>query len=368
MSAPAIVHVMGWHSQQYGSFERFLVALAGRCAKRGAKTHLVFTAPPASAAFAEDVPAELHVVPSPSHPADPRFAVSLGRLLRRVAASHLHVHFGTDAYHAVATATLMRVPARYATKHIVPGSPRRLVVRARHRWLAARVKMLFAVSQEVAGALVALGVPADKVELCYLGVDPAAYRSDGALRSQVRRELGVPDGSRVILTTSHLRPGKGVELLPAVTAELLSAGEDVTVLAAGDGPLRAQLEAGANEPETRGRLRLLGVRQDIPRLLAAADLFLFPSSGAEGLGLGPLEALAAGVPVVASEVSDLGTLLAGAALLVPPGDEGALSSACRRLLGDSGLADSLRSRGLELVSSRLNVERAAEQHVRHYLS
>jgi glycosyltransferase involved in cell wall biosynthesis len=367
---PAIVHVMGWRSQQYGSFERFLVALAARCAERGARTHLVFPGSPASAAFGKDVTAELHVVPSPRHPADPRFAMALGTLLRRVGATHLHAHSGggADAYHAVATATALRVSARYGTKHIIPGSPSSYLVRARHRWLAARVRTVFAVSYEVGEALVVLGVPAGKVELCYLGVDPAAYRGNEAKRSQVRRELGVPDGSRVILTTSHLRPGKGVELLPAVTAELLEAGEDVIVLAAGDGPLLERLETQADVPGIAGRLRLLGVREDIPRLLAGADLFLFPSSGPEGLGLGPLEALAAGVPVVATEVSDLRTLLAGAAVLVPPGDAGALAAGCRRLLGDATLASSLRNRGLELVSGRLNVARAAEQHVRHYLS
>jgi glycosyltransferase involved in cell wall biosynthesis len=366
VNAPVIVHVMGWHSQQHGSFERFLVALASRCAERGARTHLVFPSPPASREFADDVSADLHAVASPASPWDPRFALELGRLLRRVGATHVHAHFGLDAYHAVAAAVLQRVPARYATKHITPGSARSYVVRARHRWLAARVCTLFAVSREVEVALLGLGVPADKVEVCYLGVEPAAYRHGDALRADVRRELGVPDGSQMILTTSHLRPGKGIDLLPGLAAELVTAGEDVSVLVAGDGPLRAELE-GQGSRSAGGRLRLIGVRQDVPRLLAGADLFVFPSSGAEGLPLGPLEALAAGVPVVATRVSDLGSLLAGSALLVEPGDAAALAAACRRLLNDTTFADSLRTRGLELVSGRLNVARAAEQHVQRYL-
>jgi glycosyltransferase involved in cell wall biosynthesis len=357
---------MGWRSQQYGSFERFLVALASRCAERGARTHLVFPSWPASPEFTREVTAEIHTVPSPARLWDPRFALELARLLRRVGPTHLHAHFGVDAYHALATAASLGVPRRFATKHIVPGSKRSHLVRTRHRWLGARVRTFFAVSEQVREALVGLGVPADKVEVCYLGVDPAAYGRDDAVRTAARRELGVRDGSHVILSTSHLRAGKGVELLPALTARLAKAGEDVTVLVAGDGPLRAELDAQALD--SAGRLRLIGVRQDIPRLLAAADLFVFPSSGAEGLPLGPLEALAAGVPVVSTTVSDLGSLLAGAALLTTPGDGGALADACLRILADPSLADSLRAHGLELVSGRLNVARAAERHVDRYLA
>ena len=154
--------------------------------------------------------------------------------------------------------------------------------------------------------------------------------------------------------------------LPGLAAALAKAGEDVTVVVAGDGPLRAELEAQAKE-SAPGRLRLLGVRQDIPRLLASADLFVFLPDGAEGLGLGPFEALAAGVPVVSTTVSDLGSL--------PPGPGVAHRARGRRRARGRLQAPPQRrgpcqlppARGLELVSGRLNVARAAERHVQHYL-
>ncbi len=356
----AIVHVMGWPSRQYGSFERFLVALSERCAGHGARTHLVFPAPPASAAFAADVRAELHTLPSARHPADPRFAVRLARLLRAVGATHLHAHFGTDAYHALALPLGVR---RYATKHIVPGTSRLTLAGTRHRWMAARVERLFAVSHAVADALAALGVPRAKLEVCYLGIDPDAYRPDPDARGAVRHELGLRDDAAIVISTSHLRPGKGVEVLPDLAAEL--AGRDVTVLAVGGGPLAAELERATRE---RGvPLRLLGVRQDVPRLLAAADVAVFPSTAAEGLPLGPLEALAAGVPLVAASVSDLPRLLPGAARLVPPGDRPAVLRECRRLLDDDGLRAELARRGPELVRRRLSVGSAVDVHLRRYL-
>jgi glycosyltransferase involved in cell wall biosynthesis len=361
----AVVHVMGWPSQQYGSFERFLVMLAARCAQRGARTHLVFPEPPVSDAFLRDVAGEVHVIPSPSHPADPRFAVRVARLMRDVGGTHLHAHFGIDAYHALAVAQGAR---RFATKHITPGSSRRTLARTRHRWLAARVERLFAVSSAVAERLLTLGVPRGKVEVCHLGVDLAAYRPQLRARAEVRRELSLPEEAPIVLSASHLRPGKGAEVLPDLAAELGGhGGDDVTVLVAGGGPLAPDLQRaalGGGVPP--GHLRLLGVREDIPRLLAAADVFVFPSTGVEGLPLGPLEALASGIPVVAAAVSDFPQLLAGAALLVPPGDPVALIGACRRLLRDAKLREELSRRGRALVRERLSVVAAADLHVARY--
>ena len=95
---PAVVQVMGWRSQQYGSFERFLVAVARGCADAGLASHFVFPSRPPSEAFLADAGAELHCVQSPRPPADPRFALDVRRIVRRVGASHLHAHFGLDAY------------------------------------------------------------------------------------------------------------------------------------------------------------------------------------------------------------------------------------------------------------------------------
>jgi glycosyltransferase involved in cell wall biosynthesis len=354
------VQVMGWPSQQYGSFERFLVELARDCARHDVQTHLVFPGSPASTEFAADVPATIHTIPSPRAAVDPRFAGRLARLMRRVGATHVHAHFGADGYHALAVGTGRR---RFATKHITPGRSRLTLSGARHRWIAARVERYFAVSRSVADDLIALGVPPTTVEVSYVGIDPERYRPDPSARAAVREELGVPADLPIVLSTSHLRPGKGVEALPVLAARL-----DAVVVAAGDGALATQLESDGRAlgvpPE---RLRLLGRRLDVPRLLAAADVLVFPSDGAEGMGLGPMEALACGVPVVATEVSDLRPLIGGAALLVPRGDLDALAAACARLLGDRGLRAELGARGQAIVRERFSVHTAVEQHVAHYL-
>jgi glycosyltransferase involved in cell wall biosynthesis len=363
---PSIVHVMGWRSQQYGSFERFLVAVSRACAAAGARTHLVFPEPPAAGAFVRDVEATFHEVPLARHPADPRALRGLAGVMRRTGATHVHAHFGLDAYLALAVARASGVGRRFTTKHATPGTSRLTLAPARHRWLARQVEVFFAVSDRAREDLIALGAPPEKVVVSYLGVDVDAYRPDPGRRDAARAALGLGADERVVLSTSHLRPGKGVELLPQLARELAADPGAATVLCAGDGPLRGDLERSA---EVRaGRLRLLGVRQDVPDLLAAADAFVFPTTGAEGLPLGPIEALASGTPVVATSVSDLATLAADAALVVPPGDAHALVEACRRLLADRALAGELGARGRALVTARLDVGAAARLHVERYLA
>ncbi|HYO77286.1 MAG TPA: glycosyltransferase family 4 protein, partial [Thermoanaerobaculia bacterium] len=230
----------------------------------------------------------------------------------------------------------------------------------RHRWLAAQAEVFFAVSDRVAKDLISLGVPNDKVVRVYLGVDTNAYRPDPAVRAATRQKLGRTAEQKMVLCASHLREGKGVELLPALARAL----GNVPVLCAGDGVLRPRLEAEAANTS----LRILGLRQDIPELLAAADVFIFPTTGNEGLGLGPIEAMAAGLPIVASAVSDLPNIAGDAMRFVPPGDLDALVNATRTLLTNDAEARELGARARKAAVERFSVDVAVEAHLQRYLA
>ncbi|MHB8492877.1 MAG: glycosyltransferase, partial [Solirubrobacteraceae bacterium] len=295
-----IVQVMGWRSQQYGSFERFLVALTRACAERGIETDLVFQSEPPSKGFREDVAARIHVVPAAAQIGDPRHLARMLRLIGALRPQVMHAHFGYDAYNALLAARLLGVPRRFTTMHIHPHGPAWKLQGPRQRWLDRQVEVYFAVSHYVADQLEHYGVRRSHIEVCHLGVDPSTYRPDDALRTRTRRQLGVGADELLVLSTSHLRPGKGADLLPALGARLRARFPRVRLMLAGDGPLR---ESIAQEAERLGldqqAFRLLGVREDVPGLLAAADLFLFPTQTTEGMGLGVLEALASEAPVVA---------------------------------------------------------------------
>jgi glycosyltransferase involved in cell wall biosynthesis len=359
---------MGWHSQQFGSFERLLVELARRSADGGLETHFVFQSSPSSRQFVDDAPASFHVVPPALGPIDPRFMSRLARIVRPLAPSHLHAHHGVDLYNALAVARGLGVPRRFATKHSTPGSSTLTLANARHRWIARQIETYFTVSRSVERHLLEAGIPAAKLRVCYLGVDVDRYRPDPAARAGTREELGLAADQRVVLSTSHLRPGKGAELLPSLAAALRDDPGRTTVIAAGDGPLRGALaERARSLGLTDSDLQLLGLRNDVPRLLAAADVFVFPTTAREGMPLGALEALSAGTPVVATRVSDLGELLADCALLIEPGDEAALLAACRRALSEPRLAQRLGTAGRALAREQLTVGDAADGYAQVYL-
>jgi glycosyltransferase involved in cell wall biosynthesis len=167
---------------------------------------------------------------------------------------------------------------------------------------------------------------AAKLERVIVGIEPAS--PDSGARSSVRAELELGETTTVCLFAGSLEPRKEPLLAARAVLEARSSGADVALLVAGDGPLRAELEALAGET-----VRTLGFRDDLGRLMAASDLFVMPSTR-EGLPLALLEAMGHGlVPVVAREPGSV-EAIGDAGVSVPAGDVGALANAFAELARD----------------------------------
>jgi glycosyltransferase involved in cell wall biosynthesis len=150
----------------------------------------------------------------------------------------------------------------------------------------------------------------------------------------------------VVLCAARLAAPKRLDLLLDAWPET----GDALLLVAGDGPDRAALEARARP--LGERVRFLGTRRDVGRLLRAADLLVLPSDR-EGLPMTVLEAMAAGVPVVASDVGGL-SALGDAVELVAPGSAAAVAAGVRRVLGDAERRAALLARSGTLVQTRFS--------------
>jgi glycosyltransferase involved in cell wall biosynthesis len=135
----------------------------------------------------------------------------------------------------------------------------------------------------------------------------------------------------------------------------------------GDGPDRAEVEAAVRSLGLADRVELAGSRADVPDLLAAADLFVL-SSRSEGAPFSILEAMAAGLPVVASEVGGVAELVAHGetGLLVPAGDPAPLADALRTLLVDPGLRSRLGAAGRARARERFDLRALRGAHVELY--
>jgi glycosyltransferase involved in cell wall biosynthesis len=180
-----------------------------------------------------------------------------------------------------------------------------------------------------------VGVPAAKVQTIHYGLDrlPAAWGRNPP--------DDVPDGSRVLLAVSRLTQQKGVDVAIRALPELPA---DSVFVVLGEGPERAGLERLARDLGVDGRVFLPGRVPDVAAWLERAQVFVHPARW-EGFGLGVLEAMLAGLPVVASKVSSLPELVADGetGLLVSPDDPEALAQGIaaaleRPDLGSAGIA------------------------------
>ncbi len=190
-------------------------------------------------------------------------------------------------------------PVRLAFKHTVFPLRSKL----KYRWLCERV---LCVSQAARQTVVDGGMEGSRVEVLYGGIRPP--KVDPSARSDVRAELGLADSTLLVLTVGNLLECKGhAELVEAVAA--LPAALDATFFIAGEGAMRAALEARVQELGLGARLRLLGFRRDATRLIQAADLIIHPSH-LEGLSLVLIEAQMLYRPVVATAVGGAAEVLA----------------------------------------------------------
>ncbi len=207
-----------------------------------------------------------------------------------------------------------------------------------HRWALRRADERVAISSFVEGTLLASGHDPAHTHVALNGIDPSRW-TPRAGRAEVRRELGIPDAAPVVLTACRLFPEKGagelIRALPVVTRR----HPDVHLLIAGREVVRgyaAELADLATVLDVRGNVTFLGHRPDVPRLMAAADLFAMPSLD-EPFGLVYVEAMAMELPVVALESGGaLEIVTSGVTgLLSAPGDLPGLAANISALLADA---------------------------------
>lgn len=167
----------------------------------------------------------------------------------------------------------------------------------------------------------------------------------------------------IVLCVANLRPEKGHRYLLEAVARLKASGRTCTLLLAGDGMMRAELEAMA--ARTGQDVRFLGQRRDIRALLAVADVVVLPSLS-EGLSNALLEAMAAGRAIVATDVGGNAEAVGEAGLLVPVGDVAALAEGMERVLADATLRRRLGSAAADRARSEFSIETMVDRHVQLY--
>lgn len=178
-----------------------------------------------------------------------------------------------------------------------------------------------------------LGIPRERIDVLRNGVDAARFdaTSDGT-REHIRRQLGFDNAAFVVGVVGSLVPVKRHDLLIDALAQAVRTGLDMRLLVVGDGPRRQALLQHAAFAGVGSRMCVAGWRDDVPAMLTAMDAYVC-SSDSEGMNNAVLEALAAGLPVVVTDVGDNATVVRDQTdgAVVPPGSAAALARALSNL-------------------------------------
>ncbi|MFO1010057.1 MAG: glycosyltransferase [Planctomycetota bacterium] len=219
-------------------------------------------------------------------------------------------------------------------------------------------------------------IPTERLVRIYYGLDPAPFeraRAAGPVeRAATRAELGVPADSVVFTCVARFAPQKAhADLLRGFAAARAAApGRDLRLVLVGDDPFgdgRRRAESVARELDLGASVLFAGIRRDVPRVLAASDVFVMTSLW-EGLGLVFLEAMATELPVLATRVSAVPEVVLDGAtgVLVPPSDPRAVATAMVALAADPERRARLGLAGAARVRERFGLPRMVEETLAVY--
>lgn len=281
--------------------------------------------------------------------ADLRAAWHLYRLLRDGRCQVLHMHMSKAALLGGLVGLAARVPVRVNTAHNLGCVA--LPQRALRALFWAYDKLLFAmtmhavitVSSRIRQTILHMGLLGrDKAHAIPNGIDPAPFEMDARMRDQTRQTLGLAAGEVAIGCVARLVWFKGLDALVDAIPCVTERHPQARFFIAGEGPLKSQLIEQAHQRGVADKLVFLGERNDVAALLAAFDVFVLPSVS-EGMPITILEAMAAGLPTVATDVGGVGEMIVDqvSGLLVAPRAPDALAAALNELVGNPARCKSM---------------------------
>lgn len=292
---------------------------------------------------------------------DYRWPLRLAELVRDGDWDLVHVHSplpGSVARLATRTMQGGEQPKLVSTEH-----NRRATHRGPTRWLNTVTSrwddVSFAVTDEVRQSMG--GPVTERVLVLQHGIDLEATAAAGSHRNAIRAEFGIAPDEIVVGTVANFRPQKDFPNLLAAARLLADREVPVRFIAVGQGPQEAETRQLATELELGDRVIFTGFRDDAVRVMGACDIFTMASQW-EGLPVALMEALALGLPVVATDVGGIAEEMVDGetAVLVPPGDSEALADAIYRVATDPDLRTRLAAAS-ERKAQDFDVRHAVER-------
>ena len=291
---------------------------------------------------ADDVPIfELHRRPGN----DPRLVARLARLLRNERVDIVHSHNWGSLLETVFARYLSGTPFHvHAERGLELAEMQARVWRRRARdcvgrTARARADAVVAVSREIRDKIISSGVASRRVHLIPNGIDPLPVQDLIGARARIRNRLGVIKSTILVCCVGRFVPVKDFATVIQAIVVLAQAGQDVHLVLVGDGPEHDALQAQVRSTGFAERIHLVGEQADVGAWLAAVDIYV-NASLYEGMSQAVLEAMAAGLPLVVTDVGENAVLAGGnspCGRVIPTNDVNALASALGELTADRAL-------------------------------
>ena len=301
----------------------------------------------------------------------PGFRPEVGRAIARFAAERdidvLHCHqYSPFVYGRIAALWNRRLRIVY-TEHgrlsdAPPSWKRRLVNPLLSRFDGSIV----AVSHELRDYMIASRFPRQRVRVIHNGIEPAVAASP-LDRRRARLLLGLDERAFVVTTVARLDPVKDLVTLLDAFADVRRRVPAARLVIVGDGPERQRLEARAGQGDLAGSVQITGYRADVRALLPAADVYA-SSSISEGVSITILEAMATGIPVVATAVGGTPEILSPGTggILVPSRDPARMGAAIVALAEDDRRRGALAAAARRRLETSFTIDRMVDDYARSY--
>jgi glycosyltransferase involved in cell wall biosynthesis len=297
---------------------------------------------------------------------DPTLPFRLAWQLRRLRIDILHTHSWGTLVEGVVAAKLARTSVVLHGEHGIMETRLRNIAIQRKLW--SWTQQITAVAAPLADQMASLiSFPRERIQVIPNGVDIDKFSPRPEMRNEYRRQFGLAPSDQVIGMAARLTPVKNHRGVLAAVRNLANAGMPVTLALAGDGPLRSELQRVAHDLNLGSRVRFLGDLPNVDQFLNSLDVFVL-NSDSEGMSNTILEAMACGLPVIATNVGSNSEVVRDneTGLLVPPRDCAALTHAISSLVVDDRLRQSMGAKGRSRILQLYTMDKMVRNYSQLY--